>query len=121
RLDPMRQALYATRRKRKQPLLDTKILTSWNALMIRAFAVAGQALGEERYVAAAQAAARFLLGHHLKDGALIRTSRADARSEIPGFLDDYAFTIAALLAVADATGDASFRRHAHQLAETMNS
>ena len=37
--------LYAARRKRKQPLLDTKILTSWNALMIRAFAVAGRRWG----------------------------------------------------------------------------
>jgi uncharacterized protein YyaL (SSP411 family) len=125
RLEPMRQALYAARAKREQPLLDTKILTSWNALMIRAFAVAGQALGEERYVAAAQAAARFLLAHHLKDGALLRTSRSDAPSDsglitpIPGFLDDYAFLIQALLAVADATGDTSFRGQAHQLAETM--
>ena len=36
-LAPLREKLYAARRKRKQPLLDTKILTSWNALMIRVF------------------------------------------------------------------------------------
>src|SRR5205814_3409464 len=34
----MRRELLKARDDRKQPLLDTKIITSWNALMIRAFA-----------------------------------------------------------------------------------
>jgi uncharacterized protein YyaL (SSP411 family) len=130
RLEPMRQALYTARRKRKQPLLDTKILTSWNALMIRAFAIVGQALDEPRYTAAAIRAAQFLLDHHrAADGALIRTSRPDVNSQseignrqspIPGFLDDYAFLTRALLALHHATGDAEWRRHALRVAETMN-
>lgn len=124
RLEPMRQALYAARRKRKQPLLDTKILTSWNALMIRAFAVVGEALKEPRYVEAAARAARFLLDHHrIADGSLIRTSRPDAGSDgqpIAGFLEDYAFLTRALLALQHATGDVEWRHQALQLAETMN-
>jgi uncharacterized protein YyaL (SSP411 family) len=126
RLDPMRQALYAARGKRKQPLLDTKILTSWNALMIRAFAVAGRALSESRYTDAAAAAAKFLFGHHrMADGSLIRTSRPDAPAEIsdpesriPGFLDDHAFLAHACLALHDATGDADWKHHARRLMET---
>src|SRR5205823_4206683 len=35
RLAAMRRKLYVARLRRKQPLLDTKIITSWNALMIR--------------------------------------------------------------------------------------
>jgi uncharacterized protein YyaL (SSP411 family) len=124
RLEPMRQALYAARRKRKQPLLDTKILTSWNALMIRALAVVGKALEEPRYVQAAATAARFLLDHHrMADGSLIRTSRPDAASQgeqIAGFLDDYAFMTRALLALQRASGDVEWRQRALQVAETMN-
>jgi uncharacterized protein YyaL (SSP411 family) len=49
-LDPQlasyREILYAARRLRKQPLLDTKIITSWNALMIRAMATGATILDE---------------------------------------------------------------------------
>jgi uncharacterized protein YyaL (SSP411 family) len=128
RLAPMRQALYAARRKRKQPLLDTKILTSWNALMIRGLAVAGEALGEARYVEAAARGTRFLLDRHrLADGALIRTSRPDAArgdgegtaAPIAGFLDDYAFLAQALLALYRATGEASWRDEAARTVAVM--
>src|SRR6185369_15993088 len=57
RLAPMRQKLKAVRDGRKQPLLDTKILTSWNALMIRALAFGSRILDEPRYAAAAEKAA----------------------------------------------------------------
>jgi uncharacterized protein YyaL (SSP411 family) len=128
RLEPMRQALYAARRERKQPLLDTKILTSWNALMIRAFAVAGGTLGERRYVDAAARAAAFLLDRHRRaDGSLIRTSRPDASQAgdgaapvIDGFLDDYAFLAQALLALHQATGEGRWRDEAARTVATMN-
>nr|MDQ3082936.1 thioredoxin domain-containing protein [Gemmatimonadota bacterium] len=55
RIAEMRQQLLNARQQRKQPLLDTKILTSWNALMIRALAHGGQILREPRYLNAAVA------------------------------------------------------------------
>ena len=75
RLAPMRQKLYPVRLKRKQPLLDTKIITSWNALMIRALAYGGKVLGEPRYTQAAVNAAKALLATNGQDGGLFRTSR----------------------------------------------
>jgi uncharacterized protein YyaL (SSP411 family) len=123
RLAPMRASLYAVRSKRKQPLLDTKVLTSWNALMIRAFAVAGAALHEARYVEAATRAATFLLERHrMGDGSLVRTSRPEVQKEpgrIPGFLDDYAFFAQALLALNAATEGKDWRDHAVRVVETM--
>ena len=119
RLAPTRQKLYEARLKRKPPLLDTKILTSWNALMIRAFAYGGQVLSEQRYTDAAIRAADFLLRHHrLPDGGLYRTSR-DGRAKTNGFLDDYAFLIQALLAMDEAGIDQRWRDHAANLAITM--
>jgi uncharacterized protein YyaL (SSP411 family) len=97
-LRAMRDALYGARRKRKQPLLDTKVLTSWNALMIRALAHGGRVLGESRYTAAAEKAARFLLERHGDGQArLYRTSRDGSEAKLAAFLDDYAFVTEALL------------------------
>jgi uncharacterized protein YyaL (SSP411 family) len=114
----MRQKLLAARKKRKQPLLDTKIITSWNALAIRAFAYAGQILQEKRYIDAAAKAAGFLLSHHAPNGGLYRTSR-DGATKNPGFLDDYAFLINSLLALAHATGSQKWKDQASSLAQIM--
>jgi uncharacterized protein YyaL (SSP411 family) len=93
----MRQKLLEARKERKQPLLDTKILTSWNALMIRALAFAGKVLEEPRYLTAANSAADFLISHHADgEGVLYRTSRGGP-AKYRGFLDDYAFLVQALL------------------------
>jgi uncharacterized protein YyaL (SSP411 family) len=115
----MRQSLYEARLKRKQPLLDTKVITSWNALMIRALAYGGQVLGETRYTLAAERAARFILEHlRTKDGGLYRTSR-DGVAKYNGFLDDHAFLAQALLALRDATGSDAWRDRAAEIAALM--
>jgi uncharacterized protein len=105
-LDPqlasLREILYVARRLRKQPLLDTKIITSWNALMVRALARGAAILDEARYLEAARRAAEFLIGHHLdKNGGLLRTSR-NGVAKYGGFLDDYSFLIDALLGLPEA-------------------
>ncbi|HEX4796068.1 MAG TPA: DUF255 domain-containing protein [Humisphaera sp.] len=119
KLAPMRQKLYEARLKRKQPLLDTKIITSWNALMVRALAHAGKTLAEPRYVEAAQRAAMFLLDkHRMSDGRLYRTSR-EGRAKHGGFLDDYAFLAQSLLALAHVTGDTTWTDRARDIASIM--
>ena len=96
-----RQILYAIRKKRKQPRLDDKILTSWNALAIRALSHAANILNESRYREAAQRAADYLLRvHRDQNGNLFRTS-ANGTAKQPAFLDDYAFFSQALLALPD--------------------
>ncbi len=131
RLAPMRGKLYEARRKRKQPLLDRKILTSWNALMIRAMAHGGQSLGEPRYAEAATRAAEFLLRHHrTPDGSLYRTSIVErpegqqqgepaVRAKYAAFLDDYAFLAQALLALQAATGADVWRDRARAVTAQM--
>ncbi len=100
-LDRMRCWLLEERHKRKRPLLDTKILASWNALMIRALAHGGNVLGEEKYTQAAKKAAKFLLSEHLTpDGGLFRSSR-DGVKKYAGMLDDYSFLADALKSLGD--------------------
>ena len=119
RLASPRQKLYDARRRRKQPLLDTKIITSWNALMIRALAHGGNVLKERRYLNAATRAADFLLKQHrTADGKVYRTSR-DGKPKHDGFLDDYAFLAQALLALSEATADANWKKQAANVAVSM--
>jgi hypothetical protein len=96
--------LFDERAKRPRPHLDDKILTSWNGLMISAFAKAAAILDSSRYAEAAQRAADFLLRTMLqKDGTLLRRYR-DGDAAIPGMLDDYAFFAQGLIDLYEATG-----------------
>lgn len=97
----MRQKLYEFRQTRKKPLLDTKIITSWNALMIRGLARVAHVTGDEKYLDAAKKAARLLLDRHVRpDGGIYRTSR-DGTPKYDGFLDDYAFLAQALMCLKE--------------------
>ncbi len=118
-IDRMRVYLLGIRAQRKQPLLDTKIITSWNALMIRALAKGGQVLQEERYLEAARKAANFLLtNHRTPAGVLLRTSR-DGNAKYDGFLDDYAGLAQALLALREADGREGWKDAAAAIATDM--
>ena len=104
KLAPYRKTLYDARAKRPAPILDDKILTSWNGLMISAFARGGRILDVPTYTQRAERAADFILTQMVdRKGRLYRTHR-DGRSKILGYLDDYAFFIAALLDLYEATG-----------------
>src|SRR5260221_2116700 len=109
RLDPGRRALFEARSRRKRPLVDDKVLTDWNGLMIGAMARAGELLAEPRYVSAARRAADFLLATAVerKSGTLLHAWRG-GHAHIPAFLDDYAFLIQGLLRLHAATGQALY-------------
>jgi uncharacterized protein len=115
-----RRRLLDARSRRVRPHLDDKILTSWNALMISAFAKGAQVLGEQRYADAALRAAEFVLKHLYDPGTatLLRRYR-EGDSAIPGFLDDYAFFIQALLDLYETGFNTYHLELAMQLAERM--
>ena len=119
-LGEARAKLLEVRSKRVRPHLDDKILTSWNALMISAFAKAAQLLDEPRYRDAAQRAARFILSrmYDSSTGILQRRFR-EGEAAIHGFLDDYAFFIAALLDLYEADFDPSHLEAAIALTAKM--
>jgi uncharacterized protein YyaL (SSP411 family) len=108
-IERARRILLETRGKRVRPHLDDKVLTSWNGLMISALALGGAALNEPRYAEAARRAAEFVLDRMLqpKTATLLRRYR-QGEGAIPGFLDDYALFVQALLDLYEAQFD---RRH----------
>jgi uncharacterized protein len=117
RLAAARGKLLQVRGKRVRPLLDDKVLTDWNGLAIAAFAKAGAALGEPRYVQAAVDAARFLRREMWdgKRGRLRHRWKAGAKDD-QSFLDDHAFLLWGLLELYDATLDAAWLRWAIEVA-----
>ena len=115
------EILFQLRAKRPRPHLDDKILSSWNGLMISAFARAAQVLGEGRYRIAAQKAIKFIRNelYDAKTGILYRSYR-NGRSNIEGFADDYAFLIQGLLDLYEASFEVEWLKLAVQLQETMD-
>jgi uncharacterized protein len=119
-LQEVKAKLLEIRSKRVRPHLDDKILTSWNALMISAFAKAAQILDDTRYLAAAQRAARFILTRMYDPASNVLQRRfREGEAAIHGFLDDYAFFIAALLDLYEADFDPGHLETALVLAAKM--
>ncbi len=109
--------LMAARSHRIRPHLDDKVLTAWNGLMISAFAKAGAVLDEPRYSEAARTAASFLRDRmwNPATGTLLRRYR-EGDAAIPGFLDDHAFFVSALLDLYETQFDPArpgTRPHSH--------
>lgn len=113
-----REKLLAARNSRPRPHLDDKVLTSWNSLMISALAKSARVLHSNEYLAAAQRAADFLLRtmYSKETGVLLRRYRK-GDAAIPGFLDDYAFFILALLDLYEANFDPRYLQIAVDLAQ----
>ncbi len=96
-LDKARTQLLAERNKRIKPAIDTKILTSWNAMLLKAYTDAYLATAESGYLSKALAIANFLEKNALgKNGSLKRVFK-EGKVSVDGFLDDYAWTSYAFL------------------------
>ncbi len=102
--EEQRRLLYCYRKKRASLVSDDKILTSWNALAILAFAVLFRVSGKERFLAAAKDACRFI-ERNLSDGGLLYASFRKGQRGVCGFLDDYAYYAAALIGLYEVTGE----------------
>jgi uncharacterized protein YyaL (SSP411 family) len=117
-LERAQNILLEERLRRVRPHLDDKVLTSWNGLMISAFALAGAVLNEPRYAEAARRAAEFLTTRMLdrNTGILLRRYR-QGEAAIPGFLDDYAMLAQGLLDLYEAQFDRAHLETAMALTE----
>jgi uncharacterized protein len=112
-----KERLFDARSRRPRPHLDRKILTSWNGLMISAFAKGYVVLGDEAYLCAGERAAAFLLSG-LYDGESSRLLRrfCDGEAAVPAFLDDYAMLAAGLLDLFEASFEPGYLERAAALA-----
>ncbi len=118
-LEAARAALYAARAKRPPPIRDDKVLAAWNGLAISAFARGGRVLESPGYTEAAAAAAHVVLDEMTEEGRLSR-SYIDGTARHDAVLDDYAFLIAGLLDLYEASFDPRWLRAAIGLQSTLD-
>ncbi|MBU0512031.1 MAG: thioredoxin domain-containing protein, partial [Chloroflexi bacterium] len=118
-----RRKLLAARERRVHPGRDEKIITSWNGLMLAAFAEAARALKRDEYRLAAEHSADFLLRELRRaDGRLWHTWKATAgagAAKINGYLDDYTHLIEGLLELYQTTFEPRWYQAARELADEM--
>jgi uncharacterized protein YyaL (SSP411 family) len=116
RMEGGRRALLALRARRERPLVDDKVLADWNGLMIAGFAETARRLGELSLLEPARRAANFVLAS-LRDpvtGTLQHAWR-EGQPRVAAFLDDYAYLVAGLLALHQASGEARWLDEAKAL------
>jgi hypothetical protein len=127
-----RRKLFEAREKRVHPGRDEKVLTSWNGLMLAAFAEAARAFSTspetgrgdqgvraETYRQVAEQNANFLLRELRQgDGRLLRSWK-DGDAKLNGYLEDYSYLIEGLLELYQTTFEPRWFMAAQELAETM--
>ena len=107
--------MLKARDERIKPGLDNKMILSWNAMMVEGLIDAFQVTGNQRSKEAALKAGSYMASVMMKaDGSLFRT-RSKEKDGIPGFLDDYAFTIRAFIALYQLDFDEKWLQRARQL------
>lgn len=117
-VDFARAKLLEARQRRAWPLRDEKVLTSWNALMIRGMLVAGRLLERADFIDSAERALGYLRTTMWVDGRLRATGK-NGQSRLPAYLDDYAFLLDAVLEMLQTRWDSGLLRFARSLADVM--
>ncbi|MBW9152029.1 thioredoxin domain-containing protein [Clostridium estertheticum] len=119
KLEKMREKLFEYREKRIHPYKDDKILTSWNGLMIAAIAYGGRVFQNTSYINAAEKAMNFILSKMINDKGRLMARYRDGDVAHLGYLDDYAFTVHALIELYEVTFNAVYLTKAIELNENM--
>ena len=117
-LESARKKMLATRALRVPPGRDEKILTSWNALMIRGLAIAGRVFDRPDLIDSAYRALDFIYKNLQSDDRLLATHK-DGRSHLNAYLDDYAYLIDAVVELSQSRWRTSAIVWAKQLAEVL--
>lgn len=100
-----KSTLLKYRNKREKPRLDDKTLTSWNAMMLKAYVDAYKIFGKQEYLDIAIKNASFLAQKQVSANGALFHNYKNGKSSINGFLEDYAFTIQAFLNLYEVTLD----------------
>src|SRR5262249_6157144 len=114
-----RTRLLAVRDRRVPPGKDTKVLTSWNGLMLAAFAEGGRILRDESYLETASRGAGFLLDQMRDDRGRLKHCHKDGKARFNGYLDDYANLIDGLTRLFEVTGEPRWLEAAVGLSQVM--
>lgn len=117
KINELRKQLLDQRNNRTMPAIDTKVLTSWNAMMSIALADAAAVQENDDWKAGSKNILDFLLSELMKPGNELYRNYQPGRAMTHGFLDDYAFLIKALIQYYQASFEMHYLHKAKELAE----
>lgn len=100
-----RASLQQIRKQKEYPFVDQKIITAWNAMMIKALYRAGTL--DKKYITSADNSLKALLGLMYKNGQLYHQTLYKRLPKQKALLEDYAFLISALIGGYEASYDIS--------------
>ena len=103
------------REKRIPPLLDDKILTDWNALMIHAMCFAGRSLNKPEWINFSIISHEFIHGKMGDSSGLLHRYRS-GQASISAMADDYAYLMQATFELYTATGEDRYMHDCMQYA-----
>jgi uncharacterized protein len=108
------QTLRTLREQREYPFIDTKIITSWNAMMIESLFIATSI--DAAYQENAKKSLDALLKKLYIEGKLYHTAMDKKRPYIEAFLEDYAYLCSALIKAYETTSQEDYLHLAIKLA-----
>ncbi len=115
-----KEIMLKEREKRIKPDIDTKIITSWNSLLISSLFTVSQAFGDDETKEMALTALNFLLDNALTSSSVLRIVPIDASRQIEGILEDYAFLARACLDAYETTGNFKYVTEALKITRLAN-
>lgn len=116
-LEYAKKQLLKQRNKRTSPELDDKVISSWNALLIKGFTQAYTAFNDIRFLKKAELLAAFLQDQMIHEEGYLYRIFKNGQPKINGFLDDYAFTASAFLDLYQVTANESYLYQSEKIAE----
>jgi uncharacterized protein len=119
-----KRKMFAALAKRVRPHRDDKILTSWNGLMLGAFARAAVVLDEPVYRDAAEKNLKFIreklwTSGSVKSGMALFHRWRDGESDTVQLLEDYAFLLSGVIELYETTLEPDYLDFAIELAVTL--
>ncbi len=118
-IERCKKILFNERKKRIRPLLDTKIILSWNALMIKSLCKAYAAFQDETYFSMAEASVLFIEKNLRAQNNVYHHSWNKSLHKQTAFLDDYAALIQAYINLSQVTGNEQYLVNAKELTEKV--
>lgn len=111
-----KKTLLKARNKRAKPRLDDKTLTSWNAIMLKGYVDAYRVFNNSDYLESAEKNADFIINNQLREDSGLNHNYKNGKSNINGYLEDYAATIDAFIALYENTLNEKWLNTARDLA-----
>ena len=118
KVNTVKNRLFVERKARTFPGLDYKCLTGWNGMTIRGLCDAYASFKDEQFLILARNCGKWILEKQYLEGKLKRVF-SKGETKIDGFLEDYAHTIDAFIALYQVTAELHWLESAKELTEVV--